>query len=349
MQKNLLVIEDNDEVRENLAEILELSGYTVHTAPDGKEGVQMALSGSFDLILCDVMMPRLDGFGVLNILGKRNETADIPFIFLTAKSEKDDIRRGMNLGADDYVTKPFYKDELLQVIETRLQKRERLRQDFREAASGFSGFVDAARAYRELEHLSTDRTVRKYNRKDILFYELDYPRYLFLLQEGQVKLYKSNEYGKELIIRTVQPGEYFGYLPLLEGNNYSFQAAALTDCEVVLIPREEFMQLLYANREVAVRFIQLLANNIHEREDQLIRLAYDSVRKRTANALLDFFIRQGRPDRLQIMRDDLARMVGTAKESVIRILTEFRHDGLIDIEGGDILVRDEKGLQEVPG
>ena len=123
-QKKILVIEDNLEVLENLGEILELYGYEVQEAKDGKEGVECALKNPPDIILCDVMMPQLDGFGVLNILSKKPATADIPFIFLTAKSEKEDFRRGMNLGADDYITKPFYKDELLQVIETRLKKSE---------------------------------------------------------------------------------------------------------------------------------------------------------------------------------------------------------------------------------
>ena len=125
--KKILVIEDNEEVRETLAEILELSGYQVDTAKDGAIGARKALDAPPDIILCDVMMPKLDGFGVLNILSKKQETADIPFVFLTAKADKNDFRRGMNLGADDYITKPFYKDELLQVIETRLKKSERLK------------------------------------------------------------------------------------------------------------------------------------------------------------------------------------------------------------------------------
>ena len=121
--KKILVIEDNEEVRENLEEILELYGYDVDSAADGKIGVEKALKSPPDLILCDVMMPRLDGFGVLNILSKKSTTANVPFIFLTAKAEKTDFRRGMNLGADDYITKPFFKDELLAVIETRLKKK----------------------------------------------------------------------------------------------------------------------------------------------------------------------------------------------------------------------------------
>ena len=122
--KKILVIEDNGEVRENLEEILELSGYDVLTAEDGKVGVEKALTDPPDLILCDVMMPHLDGFGVLNILSKKSSTANVPFIFLTAKAEKSDFRRGMNLGADDYITKPFHLAELNSRINSLIRRRK---------------------------------------------------------------------------------------------------------------------------------------------------------------------------------------------------------------------------------
>src|SRR5215207_1668870 len=99
--KKILIIEDNPDVRENLAEILILSGYDAFTSENGLAGVEKAQSEQPDLILCDIMMPELDGFGVLHILSRQAKTADIPFIFLTAKAEKDDFRRGMASGADD--------------------------------------------------------------------------------------------------------------------------------------------------------------------------------------------------------------------------------------------------------
>src|SRR5579875_1176862 len=118
----ILVIEDNDEVRENTAEILMLSDYEVITAANGKEGVEVALAQLPDLIVCDIMMPVLDGYGVLHLLSKHKETATIPFIFLTAKAEKVDLRKGMEMGADDYLTKPFDGIELLNAVEVRLKK-----------------------------------------------------------------------------------------------------------------------------------------------------------------------------------------------------------------------------------
>ena len=112
--KTILIIEDNTDVRENLEEILQLSGFKVHTAENGKIGVTKAQEVIPDLIICDIMMPELDGYGVLRIVGSQPKTADIPFIFLTAKTEREDFRKGMGLGADDYITKPFDDVELIE-------------------------------------------------------------------------------------------------------------------------------------------------------------------------------------------------------------------------------------------
>ena len=106
MAYNILLIEDNAEMAENISSILELARYQVTHAPNGKKGVDLAQQAHPDLILCDIMMPELDGYGVLHILNKEPETASIPFIFLTAKADKSDFRAGMNLGADDYITSP---------------------------------------------------------------------------------------------------------------------------------------------------------------------------------------------------------------------------------------------------
>src|SRR5580765_6704025 len=132
--KKILVIEDNPEVRENIGEILELSNYQVICAENGKQGVEIALQQIPDLIICDIMMPELDGYGVLHLLSKHIETYGIPFIFLTAKSEKSDLRKGMELGADDYITKPFDGIELLKAIEIRLQKAEAIKKHFSESS-----------------------------------------------------------------------------------------------------------------------------------------------------------------------------------------------------------------------
>ena len=118
----VLIIEDEDFIRENIAELLEIEDFEVETAINGMQGLQQAKKSIPDLILCDVMMPKLDGYQVLTELRKQPETANIPFIFLTAKAERTDLRQGMNLGADDYLTKPCSSEELLEAIAARLQR-----------------------------------------------------------------------------------------------------------------------------------------------------------------------------------------------------------------------------------
>lgn len=124
--KKILVIEDDDSVRDSIEQILEAENFEVYLAENGRIGVEKAIENIPDLIICDVMMPELDGYGAITELRKNSSTDSIPFIFLTAKSEKNDIRTGMNLGADDYLNKPFTIDELLGAIGTRLNKNESL-------------------------------------------------------------------------------------------------------------------------------------------------------------------------------------------------------------------------------
>ncbi|MDN5203040.1 response regulator [Fulvivirgaceae bacterium BMA10] len=123
--KKILVIEDDQNVRESIAELLSLKPYEVATAENGLEGVRMAKETNPDLIICDVMMPESDGYEVLGKLRSDEYNSDVPFIFLTAKAEKTSLRQGMNLGADDYITKPFKAEELFEAIEARIIKQEK--------------------------------------------------------------------------------------------------------------------------------------------------------------------------------------------------------------------------------
>lgn len=122
--KTILIIEDEPEMRRNLATILRLEKFNPLAAENGRQGVETALRDKPDLILCDVMMPELDGYGVLSELRAQAATEATPFIFLTAKGEKLDVRAGMNLGADDYLTKPVAKADLLAAISSRLKRAE---------------------------------------------------------------------------------------------------------------------------------------------------------------------------------------------------------------------------------
>ncbi len=350
--KNILLIEDNLEMRENTAEILELSGYKVMCTDNGKTGVELAREHKPDLIICDIMMPGLDGYGVLHVLGKSSETAGIPFIFLTAKADKSDIRKGMNLGADDYISKPFDDFELLDAIESRFRKLAILEKKFDATIDGFTRFLHDAQALTDFKELACVKNRRIYKKKEFVYVNGNSPSGIYFLHKGKVKIFRSNEYGKDYIIAMHSDGEFFGYTALLENCPYAESAEAMEDSELYFIHRDEFFTLLYKNRDVANSFIKMLSNNLLETEERLLKLAYNSVRKRVAETLLQLSSRQtGSGDQreasIEIARDDLAGMVGTATESVIRTLSDFKSEKLIAIKGRVITILDPRGLREI--
>lgn len=344
--KKILVIEDDEYIRSNLEEILNLSGYEAITAEDGKKGVEQALNEHPDLILCDITMPGLDGYGTLAILNKHPQTASIPFIYLTAKTEKDDFRKGMTLGADDYITKPYDDSILLQTIETRLQKYEQLKKASDEQNGSLEHFINEARALEALSHLPENRESRLYRKKDVVFQEGDHPRWLFYVESGKVKVYKTAEDGRELIVKIAGPGDFLGYLALFQEAPYTENAAALEDASIKMIPKMDFLALVYGNRDVASRFIKMLAGHVREQEQQLLQLAYNSVRKRVAIALSD--LAGDRNEGIRMFREDLASIVGTAKETLVRTLADFKSEGLIEVNDGFIMLLKPEKLRAMP-
>lgn len=346
--KKILLIEDNQEVRENTAEILELANYKVLTAENGKIGVDLAKKENPDLIICDVMMPELDGFGVLHVLSKNTSTASIPFIFLTAKSEREDMRKGMNLGADDYLTKPFDDLELLDAVEIRLRKSEIVKEEFKKNVEGLDEFMNQAKGLKELDNLlSNEKRINTVPKKHTIFSEGSYPNYLYFLNKGKIKTFKTDNQGNEFITGLYKDGDFLGYTDLLENSNYTENAVALEDSEVCMIKRDDFFALIYNNRDVANKFIKMLSDNVVEREERLLKLAYNSVRKRVAEALIMLqkkYQQDGAKEfTMAISRDDLSGLVGASKETVIRTLTDFKEEGLIQISGSKItLVKQEK-------
>ncbi len=341
--KTILLIEDNELIRENTAEILELADYVVHTAENGKIGVEKALTDKPDLVICDIMMPVLDGYGVLHIFNKNSQLSGIPFIFLSAKNERTDFRKGMELGADDYLTKPFDELDLLSAIERRLTRFAQLKPTHDSQQDELNQFLDQARQVGNLQSLSADRKSHAVRKKQYVYSEGDEPTRLYFIKSGKVKSVRTNADGKEFITGLYNPGDFFGYFALLENRDYTDSAVTLDDAELVYIPKDDFQQLLLANPAVSAQFIKLLAGRVGEREEQLLGMAYNSLRRRVADTLLRLHEQQ--PDGLiQLSRDDLAAMVGTATESLIRTLSEFRQDGLLEMtaSGGIQVVQPEK-------
>ena len=349
--KTILLIEDDADMRDNTAEILELANYRVLKAENGRKGIELARREKPDLVLCDIMMPELDGYSVLHMLGRDPATAELPFIFLSAKAERGDVRKGMELGADDYLTKPFEESELLNAIEGRLKRSELFRKGFDEGFGGLNKFMDQARGLEALKDLSKDRKTRKLPQKEVLFHEGDELRQVPFLISGKVRTFKINNDGKEFVTGLLAAGDFIGYMGLLENGRALETAEALEPCEVALIPREDLLALLYKDRDVSIRFIKMLAHDVKEKEQHLLQLAYASVRQRVAHALLrvhDRYAGSAEPGlNVKISREDLATIVGTATESLIRCLTDLKEEGLIDSQGREIRIKDKARLEKL--
>jgi CRP/FNR family cyclic AMP-dependent transcriptional regulator len=349
--KKILVIEDNREVRENISEILELSEYHVVKVDNGKTGVETALKEPFDLIICDIMMPLLDGYGVLHLLSKHKETRRIPFIFLTAKSEKADIRKGMEMGADDYLTKPFDGIELLNAIEIRLKKS----QDHNEITPGVIGlndFIDQAYRAGLIRLTSNEREVVDYQKKHVIYKEDQRPRFLYYIVRGKIKVYKKNSDGKELITNILKEGDFWGYLSILENTYYRDNAEVLEDASLMQIPASDFLELVTNDPKIAQQFIRLISCNALEKEEDLLNMAYSSLRKKVAYGmvqLLSNFKENGKKFiTLKLSRKELAQAVGVATESLVRTITDFKEEKMIDIIDGQITIIDENKLRNLP-
>jgi CRP-like cAMP-binding protein/FixJ family two-component response regulator len=351
MDKRILLIEDNLDMRENTAEILQLAHYQVLTAKNGKEGVELAEKEKPDLIICDIMMPVLDGYGVLHMLSKNEATSGIPFIYLTAKAERVDFRKGMEMGADDYLTKPFDDIELLNAVESRLKKADLLKKEFSKSMEGLNQFINQAKGFETLKKLSEDCDIRVYRKKEDIYREGSYPKGLYFLNKGRVKTYKLNDQGKELITGLHKEGDFFGYLSLLEEGKNSDIATTLEDSEICLIPKNDFYSLVYKNADVSKKFIKILSNNLREKEEQLLKVAYNSVRKKVADALLTLYNRYNTDSEknftISISREDLANLAGIATESTIRTLSDFKDEKLIEIQVSKITILDYQKLNKV--
>jgi CRP-like cAMP-binding protein/CheY-like chemotaxis protein len=350
MACTILVIDDNTDIRENSAEILDLAGYKTLTAENGKQGVEIALREKPSIIVCDIMMPELDGFGVLHLLRKNPETVHIPFIFLTAKTERTDFRKGMEMGADDYITKPFEDIELLKAVEIRIKKSAIAGQSYDPTISGLNRFLNDVKDAGLISKLSAKYDINQYERKQTLFQEGKKPRFLFYLVKGKVKAYQSHPEGKEYITNLYSEGDFIGYSALLENSHYEDSAIAIENSDILAIPKDDFLQMVYSDIQISSKFIHIIAKNVKEKEQRLLNLAYSSLRKRVAAALVEITSKFHTPDQLmmiEISREEIAQYVGTATESLIRTLSDFKSEKLIEIKNGKVIISDPEKLRKL--
>jgi CRP-like cAMP-binding protein/CheY-like chemotaxis protein len=348
MSKKVLIIEDNNDIRENIVEILELAGYTVYSAKNGKTGVDLAIKNLPDVILCDIMMPELDGYGVLYMLNKNPQLAAIPFIFLTAKAERTDLRKGMEMGADDYLTKPFDDMDLLNAIETRLRKKENQEKFYSNTLDNLDSLISRNNGLAELKKIISERKTRQFKKNQVVYYDGDKGNGLYIVIKGKIKTIKLAEDGRELMTGIYTAEQYLGVHAMLAGEPYSDTATALEDSTLCLIPKEQLDEMINLYPDIAREFIRLLAADIREKEEQLLQLAYHSVRKRMAEAIVKLHKSQNAgEDGFKISREDLAALAGMATETVSRTLSDFKDEGIIDKKGSSISVLNVQKLEKM--
>ncbi len=346
--KKIVLIDDDKDILESTVDILELSGYEVYTAQNGKEGIIQVKNIQPHIVLCDINMPELDGFDVFRILNRMPETSSIPFVFLSANKANRDIRKGMNLGADDYLTKPFKEIDLLDSIESRISRANKLKQEF-EGIKGINKFIKVANDIIPLNIIPNNKIRRQFKKNEVIFNEDDYINYIYFIVKGSVKRVSTDSHGKEFLDEIHHQNEFFGYLNFFNNNQgkHKKTAIALEETEIALIPKKDFNKLISKNRDVATTFIKILSGKVFNKEKRLLQLAYASVRERVASAILILLKKQNKvieKKRLHISRLDLANVVGTSKESLIRTLSDFKKEKIILTGRTDIEIINEPAL-----
>jgi len=348
--KHILLIEDDAVLRENTAELLELSNYKLTTAANGKIGIEKAQQILPDIIVCDIMMPEVDGYGVLSQLSRSEATKHIPFIFLSAKTERKDIRKGMDMGADDYLTKPFAEEELISAIESRLAKAAIIKEE-RESA-----LIQPLETEVELQSLhqlkiffDDNGKELSFNKEDVIFHEGQHSNNVFLVTKGVVKCYKLDEQGKELATDIYKEDDLFGYTSFMQELPYQETAVAMEDTCLVAVGKNELTEVLDNNPKLAFELIKLLADDVSSAKNQLLEMAYSSVHKKTATTILKFAhkINRSPNEPIKISRNDLASVAGIATETLIRTLSKFKKEEIIAIEGRNISILDLEALKSI--
>ncbi len=342
MRKKILIIEDDTIVRENTAEILQLANYEVLTAENGKTGIDKAVVFKPDLIICDILMPELDGYGVMQIVMRNKSLQSTPIIFMSAKTKHEDVRKGMDLGASDYITKPFEESELLSAVASRLRAREMFESSLREAS-----IPGRPLRIEDIERVFAHKELFEYKQGLTIYCEGNVGNHIFYIVNGEVKTFKINEDGKELITELFSDKSFFGFTSFLSNRPYTENAEATKPTKIIKFEKNELLNLIKKNPQLGLNFIDLLSADLDNVKEHLLHLAYDSVRKKTADALIQLIPEESGTKIIRISRSDLASIIGIAKETLTRTLTDFKEEKLIRTDRNAIEVVDSSSLMNI--
>jgi CRP/FNR family cyclic AMP-dependent transcriptional regulator len=349
MTYKILLIVNDPEIRASTSEILELASYQVIQASDGKNGIEQAIAERPDIIVTEITMPGLDGFGVLHLLQGKPWFGSVLFIVLCSVLDKKEWRRAMELGADDVIIKPFEGTELLSCIEARIRK-QLLRQNGHLP-------IDIAKPPLQseselLSYLIQDRNIDRYNKRQLIIKEGERPTKVYYVVCGKARSFKTHPDGKDLVIDLYGPGDYIGFEDLLSGSNYSETVETLDYTELAIIPRKDFEELIQLSTLASKKFIEKLIQRSARLQNRLLWLAYHSLRQKVAAAILQLKQKYNSTSNgtfeINLNRAAFASIAGTATESSIRTLGEFKAEHLIELEAdGTIRLVNEKKLSEL--
>lgn len=347
--KSILIIEDDLVLRENTKELLELSNFRIICAGDGKDGIDKALKYHPDLILCDISMPVIDGYGVLEFLSSNPGTKNIPFLFISAKSDLSEIRKGMNLGADDYITKPFNEHELINAINKRLSKFDSLKNSY---TPGFKGEIQNLKvsSLEDFKNLLQKKGEKfRFQKRQTIYYENDNANFVYMIARGIVKTIKMDDEGKELITGIYKEDHLFGLTSFKSNSLYDETAVTINNTLGYRFSSKNFREIINNNPELMIEIAEVLTSHLSNLKDHLLETAYSSVLKKTTQTILQFAekIPENSRNITDITRNELAHIAGISTESFIRSLSQLRKKRLIEIDGRNIKILDFDQLKRI--
>lgn len=345
--KSILIIEKKTEIINQYTETLKKSGYEVIPAPSSNIGINLATYKVPDLILCNTDLTDIDGFEVLSILSGNSSTTNIPFIFLNPNASPEIIQKGLQLGADDFITKPFQGNQLLRSIKARLDKPKNEYRSSLPIDSSINYAISKNKSLEKLGELISQSKTRHIKKKQTLYYEGDYSQWLYLLVEGCIKTLRLTKDGRQLITGLYKPKSFIGLNTLFIDEPLTESAEAIENSSLYIISKVAVIDILNKYPEINHHFIRILSLNIQEKEEQLVELAYESVRKRLARVLIRINKDTVPIDHIDISRDELAGLAGIATETVSRILSDFKERGLIERSGSQIEIIDHESLENM--
>lgn len=348
--KKILVVEDNESFRRNTIEILSLSGFELAGSANGKAAIQTALEFLPDLILCDIDLPGLDGFGVLAILRKSKSLKNVLFIFMTGIPENQDFRKAMNLGADDFIRKPFTGAELLRIINTRFDRLS----DFI-AKNGFDdqGSLTDQSNHSEIYPLFSRQPATLLKKGDQLYRAGQQISFIPYMLEGRVRTTYTDYNGKELTTEIVNPGQFVGIANFITRTTWSEDAYAMEEVLVNFIPGTNLKKAIEENHRINQNIQRQLAQALCIKKEELFINAYQNLRGKIALVFLNLEVSAWSEEleeiRFKITRNIIATIAGVAKESAVRTIIDFIDEGLIEESRKGFRILNHSKLEALAG